>query len=162
MRHKEGFEGGKGNHFRHRKTQSIPKGEWWIKDDKDQLFSRRRLAMLWLKSYLLTGCRRSCLIPDVILLVCHAFWRQRKRSGWNVRATSSQQQINSSLEEDANNGSLQQTRRFCLKSLASSPFLKMCPEMNQGMVSPCVAWKVLQWNLVVLFGIPCLRAVYFN
>lgn len=29
--HTEGFAGGKGNHFRHRKTKPIPKGELWTK-----------------------------------------------------------------------------------------------------------------------------------
>lgn len=31
-------------------------------DDKNQLFSRSHIAMLWMQSYLFIGCRRSCLM----------------------------------------------------------------------------------------------------
>lgn len=124
VRHTERFAGGKGNHFRQRKTKPIPTGGLWTKAHENPVTFQKtsRYAM----GEALPAHRVQKELPNgqTSFSLCCVFWRQQERSGWNVRPTSSQQQKNSSPEEDANNGSLQQNCRFCLKSLASCPFFK--------------------------------------
>lgn len=87
-------------------------------DYENQFLSSSHIPVPWVQSYLFTGCRRSCLMatshsPGVpcILETLEEEWPKCQS---NFQSTANE----SSLEEDANNGSLQQN----CKSLASSPF----------------------------------------